>query len=79
MNHDDDGCLFGAFGVNGKGIQRDVGPFDRNLNEFLMSRRRFERRFGFIEARLEERGSSPEAASLEEMDALWDAAKREGL
>ena len=41
--------------------------------------RRFERRFGFIETRLEERGSSPEAASLEEMDALWDAAKREGL
>ncbi len=40
---------------------------------------RFERRFRFIEERLAARGSSAEEASLEEMDALWDAAKREGL
>ena len=37
--------------------------------------RKFERRFGSIEARLEERGTSPAQASLAEMDALWDTAK----
>jgi tetrapyrrole methylase family protein/MazG family protein/ATP diphosphatase len=36
---------------------------------------KFVRRFKFIEARLAERGSSPEASDLTEMDALWDAAK----
>lgn len=38
---------------------------------------RFERRFRFIEDRLREQGRSPEDASLEEMDALWDEAKRQ--
>src|SRR5579863_9491975 len=36
---------------------------------------KFVRRFKFIEAALAARGSSPEASTLEEMDALWDAAK----
>ncbi len=36
---------------------------------------KFVRRFKFIEAALAERGSSPEASTLEEMDALWEAAK----
>jgi nucleoside triphosphate diphosphatase len=36
---------------------------------------KFERRFGAIEAALAERGKRPEDATLEEMDALWDAAK----
>jgi len=36
---------------------------------------KFERRFAHIERRLAEQGSSPEASSLEEMDALWDEAK----
>jgi ATP diphosphatase len=36
---------------------------------------KFERRFGYIENTLVERGSSLEDASLEEMDALWDEAK----
>ena len=40
---------------------------------------KFERRFAFIEAELAERGSSTDAATLAEMDALWDAAKRNGL
>lgn len=37
---------------------------------------KFERRFGFIEAELAALGRSPDDASLEEMDALWDEAKR---
>ena len=36
---------------------------------------KFERRFAHIERRLAEQGSSPEASSLAEMDALWDEAK----
>jgi MazG family protein len=36
---------------------------------------KFIRRFGFIERALAEAGSSPEASSLEEMDALWNRAK----
>lgn len=38
--------------------------------------RKFRRRFAHIERRLEEQGSSPKEASLDEMDALWDEAKR---
>lgn len=37
---------------------------------------RFATRFGYVEDRLRERGSSAEAATLEEMDALWQEAKR---
>ncbi|NLO80356.1 MAG: nucleoside triphosphate pyrophosphohydrolase [Xanthomonadaceae bacterium] len=36
----------------------------------------FERRFRHIERTLAEQGRSPEDATLEEMDALWDEAKR---
>jgi tetrapyrrole methylase family protein/MazG family protein/ATP diphosphatase len=36
---------------------------------------KFVRRFNYIEQRLAERGSSPEASDLAEMDALWDEAK----
>ncbi len=37
---------------------------------------KFERRFLSIEAALAAKGSSPVEATLEEMDALWDEAKR---
>lgn len=37
---------------------------------------KFERRFHHIERRLAEMGSSPEAASLDEMEALWSEAKQ---
>ena len=37
---------------------------------------KFERRFAYIERALAARGQSPEAATLAEMDALWDEAKR---
>jgi MazG family protein len=38
---------------------------------------RFEERFAFIEQRLAARGRTPAESSLEEMDQLWDQAKRE--
>jgi ATP diphosphatase len=38
---------------------------------------KFERRFGYIEQQLETQGRSLESASLTEMDALWNEAKRE--
>ncbi len=37
---------------------------------------KFSRRFAHVEARLAEQGRTPEAATLGEMDALWDEAKR---
>ena len=37
--------------------------------------RKFVRRFGHIETRLAERGSTPSQSTLAEMDALWDEAK----
>ena len=37
---------------------------------------KFSRRFAHVEARLAEDGRTPEAATLDEMDALWDEAKR---
>ncbi len=40
---------------------------------------KFRRRFRFIEEELEKRGSSPASSSLEEMDSLWDEAKRRGI
>ena len=40
---------------------------------------KFERRFRYVEAKLREQGRTPDEATLEEMDAFWDEAKREGL
>ncbi len=40
---------------------------------------KFERRFAYIEQELARHGSSPDAATLDEMDALWNEAKRQGL
>lgn len=36
---------------------------------------KFARRFRFIETELARRGKTPDGSTLEEMDALWDAAK----
>lgn len=41
--------------------------------------RRFENRFQWIEGRLTEQGKSLKGTKLEELDALWEQAKREGL
>ncbi len=37
---------------------------------------KFQRRFGHIERRLAEEGRAPETASLDDMEALWNEAKR---
>ena len=39
---------------------------------------KFERRFAHIEKRLAEAGKTPKESNLEEMDSLWDEAKRLG-
>jgi ATP diphosphatase len=46
-------------------------------NALRRTNAKFERRFGFVEAKLAERGKSPAESNLAEMDALWDEAKRE--
>ncbi len=38
--------------------------------------RKFRERFAFVEGKLKEQGRTPQASTLEEMDALWDEAKR---
>lgn len=38
---------------------------------------KFEKRFRGVEAKLQQRGSTPQQSTLEEMDALWDAVKAE--
>jgi ATP diphosphatase len=38
---------------------------------------KFERRFGYVEAQLLQRGTTPEQSTLEEMDELWEEGKRE--
>lgn len=40
---------------------------------------RFQRRFEFVEDRLTERGKTPQSSNLEEMDALWNDAKKAGV
>lgn len=40
---------------------------------------KFTRRFGFIEAELARQGKRPDQSDLQEMDGLWNAAKRTGL
>lgn len=39
--------------------------------------RKFRARFGYIEKELKERGRSPAESNLEEMDALWNEAKKQ--
>jgi nucleoside triphosphate diphosphatase len=49
---------------------------DQDAEGLLRStNRKFERRFGAVESALARQGRSPTQASLQEMDALWDAAK----
>jgi MazG family protein len=40
--------------------------------------RKFRRRFRYVEERLRARGKKPADSSLDEMDALWNEAKRQG-
>ena len=58
-------------------LARHIGVDPETVTRATNSK--FERRFAFIEAELAQQGSSPEAATLDEMDQLWNAAKRKGL
>jgi MazG family protein len=40
---------------------------------------RFQRRFEFVEDRLRDRGKTPQQSNLDEMDALWNDAKKAGV
>jgi len=53
----------------GRHLKIDPEEALRNANS------KFTRRFRFIEAELKRRGKSPEQSDLDEMDALWNAAK----
>ncbi len=51
----------------------------QNIDPDMALRRanaKFERRFKIVETLLKERGKTPSESNLEEMDALWNAAKR---
>ena len=39
--------------------------------------RKFRRRFQWMEQRLQERGTAPESASMEELESLWQQAKQQ--
>jgi MazG family protein len=45
-------------------------------NALLDATRRFEQRFSIVEDRLSDRGKTPQQSTLEEMDALWNEAKK---
>ena len=42
-----------------------------------LTNRKFRRRFGYIETKLRERGQAFDATTLDEMEALWQEAKKE--
>jgi len=45
-------------------------------NALVDATQRFEQRFAIVEDRLADRGKTPQQSNLEEMDALWNEAKK---
>jgi MazG family protein len=45
-------------------------------NALVDATKRFEKRFAIVEDRLADRGKTPQQSNLEEMDALWNDAKK---
>ena len=45
-------------------------------NALIDATKRFEQRFAIVEDRLADRGKTPQQSNLEEMDALWNDAKK---
>ena len=74
---------------DGKAIERELGDalfalanlglFFKLCPEAALTRanRRFESRFHYVEEALAKEGRTPQEATLDEMDALWDQAKEE--
>ncbi len=58
-------------------LARHVGGDAEELLRAANSK--FERRFRYLETKLKKQGKELEACSLEELDTLWEVAKREGL
>lgn len=48
-------------------------------NALLDATAKFEKRFAFVEDRLAEQGKTPQQSSLDEMDSLWNDAKKSQL
>lgn len=68
-NHEIGDLLFAVVNVARKlGVDAEQALIDAT--------RRFTQRFEFVEDRLGDRGKTPQTSSLEEMDALWNEAKR---
>jgi MazG family protein len=68
--HDEFGDLLFALCNVARKLELDPESALRDANA------KFERRFRAVEAKLAERGRSPQTSTLEEMDALWDEVKR---
>ena len=68
--HDEFGDLLFALCNVARKLELDPEAALRDANA------KFERRFRAVEAKLAERGKSPESSTLEEMDAIWNEVKR---
>jgi len=58
-------------------VARKVGVDAENA--LIDATTKFEKRFAFVEDRLAERGKAPKESTLDEMDALWNDAKKSGV
>jgi ATP diphosphatase len=79
-----------AAGADRNAMEREIGDLLFSLvnvcrylridpeNALRLTNVKFERRFRYIEQQLRQQGRTTQEASLEEMDALWDEAKRQG-
>lgn len=69
IHHELGDLLFAAVNLARKvGVDAELALVDAT--------QRFERRFEYVEDGLRDRGRTPRESTLEEMDALWDDAKR---
>jgi len=69
MHHEIGDLLFAVMNV-----ARKVGVDAENA--LVDATTKFQRRFEVVEDVLAERGKTPQTSTLEEMDALWEVAKR---
>ncbi len=77
-----------AAGADPKRMEQEIGDLLFSLvnvcrylridpeNALRLTNAKFERRFRYIERQLKGRGKAPEQSTLEEMDSLWDEAKK---
>jgi ATP diphosphatase len=76
LDHGDEAAVAGEVGDLLFAVVNLARHLDADPEDVLRgANRKFERRFAFIERALAQRGLSPQQSSLDEMDALWNAAK----